>query len=176
MINFNKQKNNEPAPYEAKGFHSGFAILFAVTLSSILLTIALGVANIALREVKFSTSTRFTNEAFFAADTGVECAFYNDRSTSTSFLESGGSGVVSCLGQDDIALQGSFNDGWVFVLSGLGSSGQGCAKVSVIKVNDTAMDPPRIVTTIFSKGYNIGDELCDSTNPNRIEREIKTTY
>ena len=41
----------------------GFVILFAVTLSSILLAIALGVANIALKEIRFGTSAKDTNEA-----------------------------------------------------------------------------------------------------------------
>lgn len=151
----------------------GFAILFAVTLSGIILSIALGVSNIAVREVKFSTSTRFSNEAFFAADTGAECAFYNDRSTSSSFLQNGGSGNVECLGQK-LDLFGDFNSGWSFIVPGLGQSGESCAKVYVTKVED--FDTGAITTTIVSKGYNIGDELCESTNINRIERELKTTY
>jgi hypothetical protein len=152
--------------------NTGFAILFAVTLSSILLSIALGVANIATKEVKFSTSNRFSNDAFFAADTGIECAFYNDRSTSNSFLELGSSGVVSCLGSD-ISLVGVYPS-WAFTIPNLGSSGQSCVKVFVTKqANPTTGE---INTTILSKGYNIGDSLCDSTNLNRIEREIKTTY
>lgn len=150
----------------------GFAILFAVTLSAILLSVALGVANIATKEVKFSTSNRFSNEAFFAADTGAECAFYNDRSSSDSFLESGSSGKVDCLGQS-VPLVGAYPS-WAFILDDLGSSSQGCAKVYVYKEVDP--DTGGITTTITSKGYNIGDSLCESTNANRIEREIQTRY
>jgi Tfp pilus assembly protein PilX len=126
----------------------GFVILFAVTLSAILLAIALGVANIALKEVKFGTSARDTNDAFFAADTGTEQALYNDKLGNYSGTST-----------------------WSFVISGLGSGGLSCANVSIDK---TA--PP--IVTIISKGYNIAssDGLCSSTNTNRVERELKTTY
>ena len=56
----------------------GFVILFAVTLSAILLSIALGVSNIAFNEAKFSTSVKNTNDAFFAADVGAEQALFWD--------------------------------------------------------------------------------------------------
>ena len=167
--NILKIKNKEPAPYEAKGFRSGFVILFAVTISSIILAIAHGDANIALKEVKFSTDARETNNAFFAADTGVECALFNDKSTSTSFLSIGSSGTVQCLG-GNIALKGSF-PAWDFIVPGLGSTGQSCAKVSVTKIGSSPT-----VTTIVSKGYNKGDSLCISSDSDRIERALIVSY
>ena len=42
--------------------------------------------NISLKEIKFGTSARDTNDAFFAADTGAECALFNDKSTQTNFF------------------------------------------------------------------------------------------
>ncbi|HEV7702058.1 MAG TPA: hypothetical protein VGO63_01270 [Candidatus Paceibacterota bacterium] len=153
---------------------TGFAILFAVTLSAILLSIALGVANIALKEVKFGTSARSTNEAFFAGDTGIECALINDRSESDIFNSTSGATDVNCLG-GKIILNGSYPY-WEFTLSDLGSANQSCSKVSVSKLDDNTTDPPLTITTIIAKGYDVGDSNCDSTNPNRVEREIKTTY
>ena len=89
---------------------AGFVILFAVTISSILLAIALGVSNIALKEVKFGTDARETNNAFFAADSAVEYALFNDKPPLS--LSSG-----------------SFN------VTGLGSTGASCAIVTVDKTN-----------------------------------------
>jgi hypothetical protein len=152
--------------------NSGFVILFAVTISSIILAIALGLANIALKEIRFGTSAKEANEAFFAADTGAECALKNDQSTSNSFVQSGGSGVVSCLG-GNIGLSGSFPT-WTFVISGLGSDGQNCAKVTVNK--DAISSPPNIITSIISKGYNLGDSACNFSSLNRIEREVELAY
>ena len=150
---------------------SGFVILFAVTLSAILMALALSVASIALEEVKFSTSAEDTNNAFLSADTGTECALYNDRSSSASFKSSGGSGTVTCL-NETIPLTGSYPS-WSFVLSGLGGNGMGCAVVSLTR---DASNPPAIKTSIISDGYNVGDSSCVSSDPNRVQRELQTSY
>lgn len=149
----------------------GFVILFAVTIASILLSIALGVANIAYKEVKFGTSGKDTNDAFFAADTGIECALFNDKPPSTAFAQSGSSGTAQCLG-NTINLTGTFPS-WNFIVSGLGSAGTACAKVSVYKIPSPPLTP---TTNIVSKGYNTGDSLCASSNPDRTEREIDINY
>ncbi len=148
--------------------NKGFVLLFAVTISAILLAIALGVSDIALKEIKFSTSARDTNEAFFAADTGIECALFNDKSTSNSFKASGGSGVVQCTDLS-ISINQSSPLFWDFVLVNLGNTGQSCAKVTVDKTVPGE-------TVIISKGYNMGNTECMSANPDRIERELRITY
>ncbi|MFA6258371.1 MAG: delta-60 repeat domain-containing protein, partial [Candidatus Paceibacterota bacterium] len=154
MNNFNI-KNNK-----------GFVLLFTTILSSIVLAISIGVASIALKEINFSTSTKDTNEAFFSSDTGVECALYNDKSTNSVFQE-GGPGMIECLGES-IPLSGDFPV-WSFVISGLGGDEDGCAKVVVDK---SAL--PTVKVT--SKGYNVGDTACESSNPYRVERELEVTF
>src|SRR3989344_1288978 len=136
----------------------GFVLLFAITLSSILLAIALGVANIALKEVKFGTSAKDTNNAFFAADTAVEYTLFNDKPIINAYPYTLAPGNIQT---------------WDFIVSGLGTTGQGCARVNVKKDNTS---PPDIKTTINSKGYNIDDVSCSGSNTNRIEREIRTSY
>jgi Tfp pilus assembly protein PilX len=149
--------------------NKGFVMLFAVTISSILLSIALGVINISLNEVRFSTSARDTNDAFFAADVGAECALLFDNSDPdlNAFT---GTADIRC-NKTNITLNGS-DPSWNFVFTGLGSLGQSCAKVTVVK---NFIDPYTF-TTITSKGYNIGDVNCDSTSSNRVERELKLSY
>ena len=144
----------------------GFVILFAVTISAILLAIALGVANIAVKEVKFTTNARDTNDAFFAADTGAECALFNDKFTVNSFPQSGGPTSIQCAG-----LTINFTTGlpsWNFIISGLGS-GQSCAKVNIVKT----FSPN--TTNIISKGYNDGGALCVQGS-NSVERQIEVNY
>lgn len=145
---------------------TGFVILFVVIVSSIILAVTLAITNISLKEIKFSTSAKDTNDALFAADTGAECALINDKSTGDSFVQTGSSGIVSCLGQT-IPLSGAYPS-WNFILSGLGSAGLGCAKVSV----DKTVSP----TAVISKGYNIGDASCNSSSTNRVERELQLTF
>lgn len=148
--------------------NKGFVILFAVTLSAILLSIALGVSGIALKEVKFGTSAKETNNAFFAADIGVECALVNDKSSGSVFV-SPSNPLLTCNGNSNIATTESPTSFWTFTISGLGNTAQSCAKVTV----DKRASP---VTTVISKGYNTGNAFCGSSNPDRIERQIKTTY
>lgn len=143
--------------------NKGFAILFAVTLSAILLSIALGVTEIAYKQLKFSTSAKSTNDAFFAADTGMECALFHDKSTIRAFrpdvvIE------IECASQD-IMVDYSADDTYTsydFLIPNLGSNNSGCARVTLTRDES--------FTTVVSKGY----DNCDS--PNQIERQIETTY
>jgi len=144
----------------------GFVILFSVTVSGILLAIALGVLNVAFKEVRFSTSAKDANDAFFAADTGAECALKYDKFAS-SLNAFTGTATMNC-GNSNRVVTPLTASSWSFIVSAIGTSGEACAKVSVTKSGNT--------TTVVSKGYNVGDSVCNSSNPNRVERELKTTY
>ncbi len=174
---------------------NGFVLLFAVILSSIILAVALGVSNITLKQLTFSTSAKSTNDAFYAADAGVECALYYGFTTA-SFIDSDGNGQqgqpifglpsnytsTDCannlvnLGVDGEGVPTS-NGPWVFYLLNLGgsNSGKACAQVTVTK--------DLYSTTIVSKGYNTADldggdysDQCKSSNPNRVERVLEVRY
>jgi hypothetical protein len=145
--------------------NSGFVILFAVTLSAILLSVALGVANIAVKEIKFGTSTKDTNDAFFAADTGAECALFNDKTTSTIFVPS--PSAMPCLGRV-VAVSENPASVWSFSLFGLGPEGKGCANVTVDKTTTP--------TKITSLGYNNSGALGCSPGLNTVERQVELNY
>ncbi len=148
---------------------NGFVILFAVTLAALLLTISLGISNIAFRELRFSTNARDTNDAFFAADTGIECALFHDRADQNKFPIAGPAVNISCTQVDTVPNPPSFSGGsYSFAVVGLGSAGMSCAQITVTK---TATP----LTTIVSKGYNNGGSNC-VPGANSIEREIKVTY
>lgn len=132
----------------------GFVILFAITLSSIVLAIALGVANIAFREIRFSTSTKDSNDAFFAADTGTEAVLFQDKDFTLCAPNPGQTKTCD------------------YTIVNIGGSGSSCAKISITKDDTTSTTK----TTIISKGYSVGDGACASSNQNRVEREIKTNY
>ena len=143
----------------------GFVLLFAMVLSSIILAVALGVTNIALKEVNFSTSGKDANDAFFAADTGAECALFYDKNLSVTdpFPTS-----INCA---DIEI--SVSDGQFIVLN-LGTSNKSCAVVTITKYTDA--DVP--FTSIISKGYNVantGDSNCYPTSKS-VERELDVNY
>lgn len=56
----------------------GFALLFSVLVSGLLLTIGLSILNISLKELSISTATRQSIYAFYAADSGREYVKYRD--------------------------------------------------------------------------------------------------
>lgn len=164
------------APYEARGFRSGFVMLFSAVISSIILAIALGVMNIALKELAFDTSAKNTNDAFFAADTAAECALYYDLAvgdTSAFGVPSAGLSV-SCAGTDLDLNNGNnapSSGPYYFSLYPLSPSGSACANVTVSKTTDPES------TTILARGYNLGGNTvdCTSSNQNRVERELLVT-
>lgn len=151
----------------------GFVLLFAVTLSAMLLAIALGVANIAFNEVKFGTNAKDTNNAFFAADTGAECALlYNKNPTSNTKYPV--SSPMTCAGNPPTSFI-SLTNFWSFTISGLGSEKQGCANVTVDKrpLNKIPQEYPG--TIITSNGHNDNGGGCTSGS-NTVERQLEVKY
>ena len=55
---------------------TGFAMLFAVLISSFLIMIGISIFSISLKEVMISTSIRDSQTAFYAANSAEECAAY----------------------------------------------------------------------------------------------------
>lgn len=71
MINFLKNK-------KIKNDKRGFTLLFAVLVSIMILAVGASIINIALKQVILSGSGRESQFAFYAANTGLECALYWD--------------------------------------------------------------------------------------------------
>jgi hypothetical protein len=73
---------------------SGFAMLFTVLVISIILAIALGIADLTYKQTILSSLARDSQLAFYQADSGVECGMYYDMKgnlTRGTTLDSGGS-------------------------------------------------------------------------------------
>jgi len=56
----------------------GFAMLFAVLASSLLIAIGVSIFNISLKELQIATSEQASQAAYYAADSAEECALYWD--------------------------------------------------------------------------------------------------
>ncbi len=159
MIKKLEQKNN------------GFVLLFTIIILTVVLTVTFGVLDNALKQLNFATSASSSNEAFYAASVGAECALFNDKSFSFSFLQNGSSGQVACLGTN-ILFSASTASSWSFVLPGLGSNAQACSVVTVVK--DFSVLP--VSTIIDSRGFNFGDISCNSAASHRVERALLLNY
>lgn len=141
----------------------------AMVITGTLLLIATGMVSLAVRQSLISASGRESQLAFYAADTGMECALYwdvNNPSGQSAFSISTGS-TISC--NKDAA-----NPDNQWVVGGSGTSIVGsitflpnpyCATVTVTKNVDGS-------TLIESKGYN----TCNAANPRRVERAVRARY
>lgn len=152
-----------------KNLNKGFTLFVAITLTATILLVSMAVVSVAVREAALSSSGRESQYAFYAADTGVECAIYWDvknPSGYSAFSTSTASGIYC---NKDAA-----NAGNQFTVGGTATStiyhmtflpDPYCATVVVNK-------SPSGGTTIDSHGYN----TCDPTNTKRVERAVRVTY
>lgn len=121
----------------------GFALLFAVLVSSLLLTIGLSIFSLTLKELAISTSARQSIYAFFAADSGREKALYQDIKV--------GTGLSFDSGQATFSGNVSVEDGPNFQVT----------------VSKDISNPEKVMTTIQSKGY---DSTADDRVERAIEQ------
>ena len=142
--------------------NKGITLFIAIVITGTLLLIATGMVNLAVRQSLISGSGRDSQMAFYAADTGMECALFWDVKNPTgqsAFATSTGS-QISCNGQN-MVVGGTSQSVFAFNFS----PDPYCASVTVTK-------SPSGATTIESKGYN----TCDLANPRRVERAVRASY
>lgn len=158
---------------------SGFTILFAVLIGSLLFSIGLGIAHVSIREILLSAAGKESERAFFAADTGIECALFWDIYKGKQELvfpssgnETGGREFIACNGESDVSVKPvsgiataatstfalDFTDGE--------SKPAGCAFVTIGKTVSGS-------TVIESRGRN---DCEDRINPARVERALRVRY
>jgi len=154
-----------------KKHRKGFTLLFASLIASLLLAIGAGIFSIVFKELILTSSARESQFAFYAADTGIECALYWDlrgRVFATSTASAPTPSGTKC-NTNDITTSPSWNvvvgpSSGVTTFSVVFSPEPYCATVTVIKNSGD--------TTIESRGYN----TCDTTNLRRVERGLKVEY
>jgi len=155
--------------------NKGYTLLFAVLVSSLVLSVGISILNINKKEYLLASSARESTIAFYAADSALECAAYydlnQDRFSRADYVTH-----VSCAGgQPRISDAGDLfvNNGGTTVASfDLNLNNISCATVTVTK-GPTG-------TSIQSRGYNIGwnsaTSKCNLPSPKRVERVLYYTY
>ena len=151
----------------------GFTLLFAALVASLVLSIGIAVFNITLKELKLSSAGRESQFAFYAADTGAECALYWDfqhnafaTTTDTPIrcagIDIGGPGDPDCCGGQPLGAEYRFRLNF--------SPEEYC--VDVIFKKELIGSPPQLSTTIEAFGRN----SCIVGAPRRVERAIRVRY
>ena len=162
----------------SKKSNTGFTLLISIIVTSMLLIVSFVVVNIALKQLVLANSNEESQYAFYAADSGTECAVYWDLKDSTlSKFDPSTPGTISCNGQT--ISTGSQNVPTIPAqpsLVGGGGNGnrtsifwlsftKGCSIVRVTKAADGT-------TQIDSRGYN----TCDTFTSRRFERGVTLSY
>ena len=130
-----------------KIYITGFTLLFTLLIISISLSISVGVSNLLREEIKLSGTAKDSQLAFYAADSGTECALYWHTKERDLLLSAGG----TCSGVNIPSPGNSFN---------LSFDNGTCTSVDVSTVSGI---------TITSRGYS----TCDSSNLRRTERGLQ---
>ncbi|MDQ5948903.1 MAG: hypothetical protein QG589_28 [Patescibacteria group bacterium] len=157
----------------------GFTLLIAIVTTAMLLLVSVVVINIALKQLLIVSANRESQNAFYIADSGIECALYWDTKNPTliSSFATTTAGSVQCDGETIIQTGTQTvptNPTQLSLIGGGGSAnptsifsvnfGTGCAIIQVTKSSTGT-------TTINSRGYN----TCNSS-ARRYERGITISY
>ena len=143
----------------------GIALLITIILTGTLLLVATSIMNTAVKQAFLSATGRESQYAFYAADSGAECALYWDVQNPSGFSAFNSQSNIECnhdaVNPDNHFTVGETNPS-TFTITFLPDPY--CAIVTVTKAGNT--------TTIDSSGYN----TCDSANPRRVERAVHINY
>lgn len=149
----------------------GFTLLISVLVGSILIALGSAIFNLVSKEIILSSSGRESQFAFFAADTGIECALYWDIKHN-AFVSESPLTDVACGGAPATLTRTAGHNGssptltTTFTFSLNSGAANPCAAVTVLKTTVPTS------TVIASQGYN----TCITTNPLRLERAIRVQY
>ena len=175
-----------PAAYRERARQRGFTLLLAALVASIVLMLGSSIFSIAQKQVALSSIGRDSQFAFYAADTGAECALYYDiraqafpsknpatTATVTCDKKSDGSdlSVVTTVVATANAATSTFSLD-VFgrdMAGGKASLTPNCVQVTVAK------NPSAPYTVIHSDGYSVS---CASitTSARALQRSIELRY
>ena len=182
--------------------NKGYTLLFAILVTSIVLAVSLSILSVSRKEFLLSTSARESAYAFYAADTGMECAHFYDSNTSMfssttsapdfTSVPTPMSGVMKCA-KNDIGFptpSGTVdsvpNQNTITSHFNVNIGGVACAAVDVVKTfTFVGTTTTGVTTSITSRGYNIGWEKiggaagagdCNAISTKKVERRLLLTY
>ena len=157
----------------------GFALLFSVLVSSLLLALSASILHINYKEFLLSGFGRESQKAFYVADMGSECALYWDvRHTGfaeSPFATSTDQYPIECSGLLGIVVSRSNN---ISTFDATVIPGNYYMSVVVQKSYEDLSNPPDgikeyLLTTINSRGSNVPPGVPSNK---RVERGVKLQY
>ncbi|HET8581481.1 MAG TPA: hypothetical protein VFL98_03375 [Candidatus Paceibacterota bacterium] len=161
------------ARFAAAGRKRGFTLLIAVLVASLMLILASSIFDLVEKEVILSSLGRDSEDAFYTADSALECALYWDFQQQAFSNPSGGPSIV-CNGTQASGpiTYGGVEDPMTYQYENTSvSDSPHCVKVTVTK---HATNPK---TTINAYGYNVScSVLAAGSDERALERAVEVNY
>lgn len=133
-----------------KNKKSGFALLMALIVVSVVVSVGLTILELSLKQVRLSTNSRDSEIAFHAANAGLECARYW-RVASENQFESGTPVAPSCFGNSfgtvnatTIPASGG-GTAYMYEFSSTWGTPNRCSSMTILTINSNSTD-----TTVVS--------------------------
>lgn len=142
---------------------SGFALLMALVVVSVVVSIGLTVLELSLKQIRLSTNSRDSETAFHATNAGLECARYW-RIDATGVIESGNNFSPSCFGvsvgqvsSSNVTVSSGTAYLYQFDVSWGDASAPRCSRIGILAINSPIADTAQVSTmqSIFP-GYPYG--------------------
>ncbi len=138
----------------------GFALFIAVVFMSVMLTMGLELGSLGYKQEILASDAIRSQNAFYVADTALECALYADQQKDIfdyTTHSSGPPALITSVICNDVGaatqLSYSYDVNRLLVSERLPlDGGTHCADVMVSKPNPTLATP---VTQVFSQGYDV---------------------
>jgi hypothetical protein len=92
--------------FRAKMKQAGFTLLFASLIGSLVIAVGLAILDITLKQLTLASAGRESQQAFYSADAGTECALYLDRGAGFSDCRLGFFGTPSTTAQGGMSVCG----------------------------------------------------------------------
>lgn len=150
----------------------GIALLIAVILASVVLSVALALLDITYKQVLLASTARQSQYAIYNADSVLECALYWDQQQNAFDYTSPAASITCNVDRlilfgigDNTSTQGGGIRTTTFSVPCASPDVGTQGTVTVYKYNTGR-------TIIFSNGYS----TCNASDPRRIERGFTVTY
>lgn len=159
--------------------NAGFTLLIAIIFMSVMLTFGLALGSLGYKQEVLASSAIESQYAFYAADTGLECALYFDQQRNffdyASHDASHPPTLITCSGATATQLSYSYDATQLVVKERVSldadTTHPRCADVTVYKPASAG------TTYLFSQGYDVPCSTVESPSGARfVSRGINAHY
>lgn len=158
----------------------GFTILLASIISAAVLVLGAAIFSIAQKQSALASASKQSQYAFYAADTGSECALYWD--TQKDLFATVTPAVSATCDAQALALSNSYAGSYPYTVTFTYAPNKNCVKVKVTKCNTpithnncVAGSGSAVYTQVEADGYNVACNAISTSNM-ALERSVVLNY